>query len=137
MKTFRTPPQSKPAHLFNSCDGSLCDTRNPDWAKKPLRPVFCQHFGTIENTAQLKATLRAGEFAWPGGYPLYFINSDGAVLSFDSVRAELRQILCSIREGIQDGWQVVACNVNYGDGDLYCDHSGERIPSAYAEPDEA
>ncbi len=84
-------------------------------------------------TQDLKKQLRAGEFAWPGGYPLFFITSDGAALSFEAVRENLRSVLWSIRHGVNDGWRVIGCDVNWEDPSLYCDHTGARIPSAYAE----
>ena len=84
-------------------------------------------------TRNLKEALRSGPFAWPGCYPLYFITSDGAALSFDAVRENLRSVIWSIRHGVNDGWRVVGCDVNWEDASLYCDHTGARIPSAYAE----
>lgn len=124
----------KPAHLFVSAvDGALHDARRPDWASTPLRPVFSRHFRQISTTAQLKATLRAGEHAWPGGYPLYFITSDGAALSFEGVRENLRHVLDSIRTRSNDGWRVVACEVNWENSAVYCDATGKHIPSAHGE----
>ena len=32
-------------------------------------------------------------YAWPGGYPLYFVTSDGAALSFEAVLANWRNIV--------------------------------------------
>jgi len=84
-------------------------------------------------TQDLKKQLRAGEFAWPGGYPLYFVTDDGAALSFDAVRENIRSVLWSMRHGVNDGWRVIGCDVNWEDPSLYCDHTGVRIPSAYAE----
>jgi hypothetical protein len=84
-------------------------------------------------TQDLKKQLRAGEFAWPGGYPLYFVTDDGAALSFDAVRENIRSVLWSMRHGVNDGWRVIGCDVNWEDPSLYCDHTGARIPSAYAE----
>lgn len=128
-----------PDHLFvgDSTNGALYDTRQPDWSRKaPLRPIYRYTFATIENAAQLKATLRNGAYACPGGYPLFFITADGAALSFEAVRAELRQCLYSLHtSNRRDGWHIVACDINYEDGELYCAHSGERIESAYAETD--
>ena len=72
-------------------------------------------------------------FAWPGGYPRYFVTSDGAALSFDSARENRRLILESLRDNCNDGWQIAACDINWEDPDLYCDHSGKPIPSAYGE----
>jgi len=84
-------------------------------------------------TTDLKAQLRSGAYAWPGGYPLFFITSDGAALSFDAVRENLRSVLWSMRNGVNDGWRVVGCDVNWEDASLFCDHTGNRIESAYTE----
>lgn len=72
-------------------------------------------------------------YAWPGGYPRYFITSDGCALSFKAARAEKRNILEAIRDSDNSGWQIVAVDINWEDPDLICDHTGERIESAYAE----
>ena len=126
-----------PDYLFvSSCDGALYDTRMPEWPAHPLRTPYARTFSRINTGAELRATLRAGPYAWPGGYQMYFITSDGAALSFESARAEFRQCAYALRHRLNDGWRIVACDINYEDGELYCDHSGERIPSAYAE-DEA
>lgn len=120
-------------HLFVSdTDGALFDTRLDQWSSKPLRQVYRRHFRDINTIAELKATLRAGQYAWPGGYPVFFITSDGATLSFDSVKEELHQIIWSIENQVSDGWRVVACDINY-EFTLFCDHSGEQIESAYVE----
>jgi len=121
------------SHLFASDSGELFDTRLPDWSHKPLRDNFKRRHRDITSTADLRATLRAGPYAWPGGYPLYFITSDGAALSFEAVRSELRNVLWSMQNRVSDGWRVVACDINYEDGDLRCDHTGKRIPSAYGD----
>ena len=84
-------------------------------------------------TKDLKNALRSGPYAWPGGYPLYFIASDGEALSFAAVRENLRAVLDSMRNGIDDGWAVIGCEVNWEDPALFCAHSSARIESAYAE----
>jgi len=91
----------------------------------------------IKTTKDLKTALRNGQLAWPGGYPLYFITSDGAALSFDAVRSEYRQVINAIRHQVNDGWLVVAVEINYEDSDLYCDHTGHRIESAYGDDEVA
>ena len=75
-------------------------------------------------------------YAWPGGYPRFFITSDGSALSFHAAHAEKDQIIDSIDSNSNDGWRIVACDINWEDAALFCDHSGKRIESAYAE-DEA
>lgn len=84
-------------------------------------------------TQQLKEQLRSGAYAWPGGYPLFFITSDGDTLSFETVRKEIKQVLQAIRDNDNGGWRVIGVDVNWEDLELFCDHSGDRIESAYAE----
>ena len=48
---------------------------------KLIRKNYEKHHKAITGVDDLKATLRAGQWAWPGGYPLFFITSDGAALS--------------------------------------------------------
>jgi len=91
----------------------------------------------VKTTKDLKTALRNGQWVWPGGYPLYFITSDGAALSFDAVRSEYRQVINAVRHRLNDGWRVVAVDINYEDSDLYCDHTGQRIESAYGDDEVA
>lgn len=90
---------------------------------------------------QVKQALRDGPYAWPGGYPLYFIAADGEALSFDAVRAQWRNVVGDMLAPLDwrgassrfAQWRIVGCEVNLEDADLYCAHTGERIPSAYAD----
>lgn len=92
----------------------------------------------INTPADLARALNQGPYAWPGGYPLFFITSDGAALSFDSAKSEAKLICQAIRDNdTRCGWHVCAVDVNWEDPALYCDHSGKRIESAYAEEDKA
>ncbi len=127
-----TVDQSRRFFVSDS-DGHCYDTFRADWGNHPVRRDYRRHFQTIENVSQLKATIRAGAFAWPGGYPLYFITSDGAALSFETAKSEFAQIARSVREKANDGWRIVACDVNWEDGELTDDHTGKRIESAYAD----
>jgi len=119
-------------HLFKSdIDGSLYDTRADGWSgEPPLRANYCRHHREIETVADLKATLRAGQWTGIGCYPLYFITSDGEALSFDAVRQGLHQVIASIKNRSSDGWRVVALDINY-EGEIWCAHTEERIPAAY------
>lgn len=86
----------------------------------------------INNSKDLKAALRHGKYAWPGGYPCYFIADDGEALSFEAVLENYRLVLRAVREQNNNGWRVVAVDINYEDEDLFCAHTNERIPSAYS-----
>ena len=113
-------------HFFvSSCDGALYDTRQADWSSKPLRANYKRTFGNIKTVAQFKATLRAGRFAWPGGYPMYLICDDSGSLCFECARKEARYVFKAIASEDRSGWRVVATGINYEDGDLCCDHCGE------------
>ena len=85
--------------------------------------------------AEIKGRLRAGPYAWPGGYPIFFVMVDGGVLSFKAVRAEWRQIVQAHLNPIDNHaqWRIAGCEINWEDSELYCDHTGERIESAYGE----
>ena len=120
---------SLPDHFFISeCDGHLYDTRRADWPHHPLRHNYQRHHRTITTGQDLRATLRAGEFAWPGGYRLYFVTSDGAALSFDAVRDNLVSVLDSIRHDIRDGWLVIRLHSSAEDDEpVLCVHTGEEL----------
>ena len=96
----------------------------------------------IETISDFRTAIRNGPYAWPGGYPLYFITADGSVLSFEAAKSERRAILEAIYNNpgqytYTDGeWLVVAVDVNWEDPQLYCDHSNEHIPSAYGDDDD-
>lgn len=127
-----------PAHLFASEDGALYDTRAADWSHRPpVRACYRRTPSAIASLTEVKAALRAGGYAWPGGYPLYFITADGAALSFEAVRQEFRNVADDFMADASTGWRIVAVEVNWEDGELTCDHTGEPIPSAYAEDSEA
>lgn len=115
-----------PPHLFVSSDGNLFDTRAPEWSKgRPLRQNFAGHAREIETVAQVKAALRAGEFAFPGAYQLGFITSDGAAICFDCARREFTQIVYSMRHNISDGWKVAGVEIfDHGEFEVNCDHCG-------------
>lgn len=126
-----------PDYLFVASDGDMYDTRVKGWhVLPPLRSKYrCSH-REIDTVAQLKATLRNGKYTDYGCYPLYFLANDGESLSFEAVRAEFRQVAYAIQNRLNDGWRVVACDVNYEDSEMRCAHTGERIESAYCEEEE-
>lgn len=86
----------------------------------------------IPHVFAFNKALADGPYAWPGGYPLYFITNDGAALSFKAAQENAEQIRDSIINKTNDGWQVCAIETNWEDPDLTCDHTGEPIESAYS-----
>lgn len=86
------------------------------------------------NISEFRKAMRNGPYAWPGGYPLYFLMSDGEALSFEAAKAERRNVLEALRDNdTWSGWHVCAVVVNWEDGELTCAHTGERIESAYVD----
>ncbi len=87
----------------------------------------------ITSINEFRAAIRNGAYAWPGGYPCFFIMSDGGALSFAAAKAERRQLLEALRDNDNSGWRPVALEINWEDSDLVCDHTGAKIESAYAD----
>lgn len=86
----------------------------------------------VEILAAVKNAIRE-PYAWPGGYPRYIVMADGAALSVEAAKAEFPSICRSTLRGDRDGWRAADVAINWEDGELTCDHTGNRIPSAYAE----
>ena len=84
----------------------------------------------IQSPSDFGKVLKNGAFAWPGGYPLFFICDDGAPLSFEYAQANAKLICQAIRDKDRGGWRVVASDINWEDADLYCE-GGAKIESAY------
>lgn len=101
------------------------------------RPNFERHHHTITTVADFKATLRAGPYAWPGGYPLILICDDCETLCFDCGRTQFRHIADAIQNDGPSAWRVRAC-VSHMEGPAeICAHCYKDIESAYGNPDNA
>jgi hypothetical protein len=72
-------------------------------------------------------------FAWPGGYPMFFVCSDGGCLCHKCAQDNVRIIADSIDNDCHDGWRVEAHTVNWEDTELMCDNCNEKIESAYGD----
>lgn len=118
-------------HLFiSSADGCLYDTRADGWNKlPPLRPNYSRPHREIGTVADLKASLRAGQFTFPGAYEIFYLTADGACLCHDCVRREFRQIADAIRTNdLHGGWAIGAtCHTGETDAEVICDHCGRVI----------
>jgi hypothetical protein len=88
------------------------------------------------NVHEFIESVRGGRYTSLGSYPKFWLTSDGSVLSYQAVRENVGRIARAIRDDTRDGWKVVGCDVNWEDADLFCDDTGQRIESAYAEPEE-
>ena len=73
--------------------------------------------------------LSRSPFAWPGGYPLVAVTSDGACLCHRCTATEREAIGTTTGT---DGWNVVGLQVNWEDSQLFCDQCSAQIEAAYA-----
>lgn len=64
-------------------------------------------------------------YAWPGGYPLYYLDGDNSVLCAYCASAHET-------DGIER-FRPVDAGVNWEDKHMHCDECSRRIESAYCE----
>lgn len=117
-----------PSHLFVSDFGDMFDCRKPEWHKKPIRENYARFDRELSGgSIAIRAAIRA-RYTSIGGYELFLITSDGAVICCDCAQKEYRQIAYSVRRKINDGWRVVGveCTGNT-DNFLSCDHCGRVL----------
>lgn len=70
--------------------------------------------------------LRWPSYAWPGGYPIFFVTGDNGVLCPNCANEHLDLTLD--KDDLQ--WHVVAMDVNHEDQHLYCDHCNTHLEPA-------
>jgi len=87
----------------------------------------------INTVHDLRRAFRIGPYAWPGGYPTFYLTEDGDALCHDCARFHRRELLEAIADDNGSGWRVVCLEVNYEEPDLQCDHCHKLIPSAYVD----
>lgn len=74
---------------------------------KTVRALFSRLTREIKTGAEFRAALRAGLFAWPGGYAGAFLLSDGELLCPECAKENARQIIAAIRARDSSGWRAV------------------------------
>lgn len=68
-------------------------------------------------------------YAWPGGYPIYYLADDCETLCPDC--ANLPE---AHEGGDKDGWRIEAQDVHYEGEPIVCAHCNKEIESAYGVP---
>lgn len=93
-----------------------------------VREGYARHSGTIDTARELAASLRAGPYAWPGGYAIVYIVDDGELLCPPCVRNEYVSCVDAIRQRSNNGWRVIATATaeTFEDGEC-CAHCGMPI----------
>lgn len=90
----------------------------------------------IRNVFDFNKALSVGPWAWPGGYPHYFVLADGEALSFEAAKQNAGLIRDAvIAKDMHSDWAVTSMQVNWEDPQLFCAHTEARIECAY-DPEE-
>ena len=90
----------------------------------------------MERPVEIEAvrTVARNPFAWPGGYPVALIMSDGGLICAKCVKDNYRIILEATRDGDHSGWGAAGFYVYEGttedyDGVVACDNCNVEIIS--------
>lgn len=76
-------------------------------------------------------------YAFPGGYPVIYIASDGEVFCAPCANGENgsdARIANGPDDVPSDGWLLIGFDVFYEGPDEHCAHCGKAIASAYGDP---
>ena len=85
--------------------------------------------------ARVRRAIRH-KYAWPGGYPVYTVLADGALLCADCARANYRLISEQTRHPELDGgWCAAGAEIYWEGPSEPCGHCGKPLESAYGDPD--
>jgi hypothetical protein len=79
------------------------------------------------NRAELSENGKLPAYAWPGGYPIYYLCADGEVLCADCANSE--EAVNADESDKQ--WHIVGADCNYEDDCMHCAHCNKQIEPAY------
>lgn len=79
-------------------------------------------------------------YAWPGGYPIFYLTEDCGTLCPACANGENDSLAYTDQpadESDRDAqWHIVACDCNWEDESMYCDHCNRHIESAYGDDEQ-
>ncbi len=90
----------------------------------------------IKTVSDFRKAIRNGPYAWPGGYPCFFLMADGDTCSYDALNDNRRLVIGALcNDDCPDSlqWTPVAFDVNWEDPMMFCAHTGDKIESAYGD----
>jgi hypothetical protein len=97
----------------------------------------------IKSKSELIEQLKYGQFAFPGGYPRYFVAKDCSCVCYKCLvpkgrcdqesDIESRAIDAIDNPGSDKAWEIFYVDVNWENNSLTCDECNEKIESAYSE----
>lgn len=91
----------------------------------------------ITSLQGLSNVLNHGPYAWPGGYPKFFVMQDGETCCFECIKDNRIEVFAAAPEGPGEErspdpqWWTVAVYINWEDPSIYCAHCDGPIESAY------
>lgn len=71
------------------------------------------------------------KYAWPGGYPIFYVTEDNALLCPDCANGKNGSLASKDSDDKQ--WRIVGSDINYEDDMMFCEHCSKKIESAYGE----
>ena len=80
----------------------------------------------------IKQAIRNG-YAWPGGYRLNIVMSDGALLCTQCARENYSQIARDTVTDSRSGWAAIGAEIHWEGDPEYCAHCNTILPSEYGE----
>ena len=91
----------------------------------------------ITTVSDFRRAVRMGPCAWPGGYDLYFVTSDGGCLCHACASKERRNVADSIATKCDDGWRVMAVDTTADtDSEVRCDHCNVVLKEEWIDSDD-
>jgi len=88
----------------------------------------------MQQINEVKNAIRS-PFAWPGGYPVYTVMSDGEMLCCKCAKNNFKAIVAATKAGLRDGWKAEGAQILW-EGEEYCAHCGSILESAYGSTEE-
>ena len=73
-------------------------------------------------------------WAWPGGYPIVYLVSDGEFLCPNCANGKNGSAASEAKDAPHD-WRIIAAHIHYEGEPEYCAHCNAEIPSAYGAID--
>lgn len=89
---------------------------------------------------ELQSFIRANGFAWPGGYPMALLMTDGECIDAQSARENYRLLRQAMRyeaasNWLDKDWLPAEVFIHWEGAPIVCAHSGRDIESAYGVPE--
>jgi hypothetical protein len=72
-------------------------------------------------------------YAWPGGYPVFYLMGDGEPMCPACVNKEIKRLVDEALDSTfsDNSWCVIGRDINWEDSSMICCHCNKPIESAY------